>query len=224
MNLTNMRLLSVNVSLPKDVPYRGQTVSTGIFKEHVDGRVMLRMLNLEGDRQADRTVHGGINKAVYAYPYEHYEYWSRELGRTDFAYGQFGENFTVSGMMEDAVRIGDVFRVGSALVEVTQPRSPCYKLGIRMGMESFPKTFLSSGRTGFYMKVLVEGDVGAGDMFERAAGDDDGLSVQDIWRLAVQDRQNLEGARKALRLSTLAPEWRSRLEKRFKEAGIPLEP
>ncbi|NJD62063.1 MAG: MOSC domain-containing protein [Deltaproteobacteria bacterium] len=218
-----MRLISVNVSLAKEVTYRGQTVSTGIFKEPVGGRVMLRMLNLEGDRQADRTVHGGINKAVYAYPYEHYEYWSRELGRTDFSYGQFGENFTVSGMLEDAVRIGDVFRVGSARVEVTQPRSPCYKLGIRMGMDSFPKTFLSSGRTGFYLKVLEEGDVGAGDPFERVAGDDGGLSVRDIWRLAVQDRQDLEGARKALRLSTLAPEWRGRLEKRFKDAGIPFE-
>lgn len=218
-----MRLLSVNVSLPKEVPYQGKTVSTGIFKVPVGKRVMLRRLNLEGDGQADRNVHGGINKAVYAYPFEHYEYWSRELGRTDFAYGQFGENFTVSGMLEDAVRIGDVFRIGSALVEVTQPRAPCFKLGIRMGMESFPKTFMSSGRTGFYMKVLEEGEVGAGDRFERAGGEGDALSVQDIWRLAVQDRQNLEGARKALRLSSLAPEWRGRLEKRFKDAGIPIE-
>jgi MOSC domain-containing protein YiiM len=213
-----MRLLSVNVSLPKEVPYQGKTVSTGIFKEPVGGRVMLRRLNLEGDGQADRNVHGGINKAVYAYPFEHYEYWSRELGRKDFAYGQFGENFTVSGMLEDAVRIGDVFRIGSALVEVTQPRAPCFKLGIRMGLESFPKTFMSVGRTGFYMKVLEEGEVGAGDRFERAAGEEDALSVQDIWRLAVQDRENLVGARKALRLSSLAPEWRGRLEKRFKDS------
>jgi MOSC domain-containing protein YiiM/NAD(P)-dependent dehydrogenase (short-subunit alcohol dehydrogenase family) len=218
-----MRLISVNVSLPKEVPYQGKTVSTGIFKEPVGRRVMLRTLNLEGDGQADRNVHGGINKAAYAYPFEHYEYWSRELGRTDFTFGQFGENFTVSGMLEDAVRIGDVFRIGSALVEVTQPRAPCFKLGIRMGMESFPKTFMSSGLTGFYMKVLEEGEVGAGDRFERVAGDEDGLSVRDVWRLAVQDRQNLEGARKALRLSSLAPEWRGRLEKRFKDAGIPIE-
>ena len=139
-----MRLLSVNVSQAKEVPYQGKTVTTGIFKEPVGGRVMLRSLNLEGDGQADRNVHGGINKAVYAYPNEHYEYWSRELGRTDFTFGQFGENFTVSGMLEDAVRIGDVFRIGSALVEVTQPRAPCFKLGIRMGMESFPTTFMSS--------------------------------------------------------------------------------
>lgn len=218
-----MRLLSVNVSLPKEVPYQGKTVSTGIFKEPVGRRVMLRRLNLEGDGQADRNVHGGINKAVYAYPFEHYEYWSRELGRTDFTFGQFGENFTVSGMLEDAVRIGDVFRIGSALVEVTQPRAPCFKLGIRMGMESFPKSFMSSGRTGFYMKVLEEGEVGAGDNFERVAGEENTLSVRDVWHLAVQDRQNLEGARKALRLSSLAPEWRGRLEKRFKDAGIPIE-
>lgn len=218
-----MRLLSVNVSLPTEVPYQGRMVSTGIFKEPVGRRVTLRRLNLEGDGQADPNFHGGINKAVYAYPFEHYEYWSRELGRTDFAYGQFGENFTVSGMLEVAVRVGDVYQVGSALVEVTQPRAPCFKLGIRMGMESFPTTFMSSGRTGFYMKVLEEGDVGAGDRFERVRGDEDGLSVRDIWHLAVQDRQNLEGARKALRLSSLAPEWRGRLEKRFKDAGIPIE-
>jgi MOSC domain-containing protein YiiM len=218
-----MRLISVNVSLPKDIPYRGNTVSTGIFKEPVGGRVTLGRLNLEGDGQADRNVHGGVDKAVYAYPFEHYEYWSRELGRTDFAFGQFGENFTVSGMLEDAVRIGDVFRIGFALVEVTQPRAPCFKLGIRMGLESFPKTFLSSGRTGFYMKVLEEGEVGAGDRFERVAGEADGLSVREVWRLAVQDVRNLEGARKALRLSSLAPEWRGRLEKRFRDAGIPIE-
>jgi MOSC domain-containing protein YiiM len=218
-----MRLISVNVSLPKDIPYRGNTVSTGIFKEPVGGRVTLGRLNLEGDGQADRNVHGGVDKAVYAYPFEHYEYWSRELGRTDFAFGQFGENFTVSGMLEDAVRIGDVFRIGFALVEVTQPRAPCFKLGIRMGLDSFPKTFLSSGRTGFYMKVLEEGEVGAGDRFERVAGEADGLSVREVWRLAVQDVRNLEGARKALRLSSLAPEWRGRLEKRFKDAGISIE-
>ena len=218
-----MRLLSVNVSLPKEVHYQGKTVSTGIFKEPVGKRVMLRKLNLDGDGQADRNVHGGINKAAYAYPFEHYEVWSRELGRADFTFGQFGENFTVSGMLEDAVRIGDIFRIGSALVEVTQPRAPCFKLGIRMGMESFPKSFLSSGRTGFYMKVLEEGEVGTGDVFERAGGEEDALSVHDIWRLAVQDRQDLEGAKKALRLSSLAPEWRVRLEKRFKDAGIPIE-
>ena len=218
-----MRLISVNVSLPRDIPYHGNTVSTGIFKEPVGRRVSLWRLNLEGDGQADRNVHGGINKAVYAYPLEHYEYWSRELGRTDFACGQFGENFTVSGMLEDAVRIGEVFRVGSALVEVTQPRAPCFKLGIRMGLESFPKSFLSSGRTGFYMKVLEEGEVGAGDRFERVAVEEDGLSVRDVWRLAVRDKQDLEGARKALRLGSLAPEWRGRLEKRFEDAGIPIE-
>src|SRR3972149_3660053 len=214
-----MRLISVNVSLPKEVLYQGKPVSTGIFKEPVGRRVMLRRLNLEGDGQADRNVHGGIHKAVCAYPFEHHEYWSRELGRTDFTYGQFGENFTVSGMPEDAVRIGDVFRIGFALVEVTQPRSPCFKLGIRMGLESFPKTFMSSGRTGFSMKVLEEGEVGAGDRFERVAGEEEALSGQGLWRLAHQDRQNLEGARKALRLSSLAPEWRGRPAQRVKEAG-----
>ena len=162
-----MKLLSVNASMPKEVPHRGGTVSTGIFKEPVGGRVMLRSLNLEGDGQADRNVHGGINKAVYAYPNEHYEYWSRELGRTDFTFGQFGENFTVSGMLEDAVRIGDVFRIGSALVEVTQPRAPCFKLGIVMGDQRFIKTFEKSGKTGFYFRVLREGIIHVGDEIRR---------------------------------------------------------
>jgi len=184
---------------------------------------MLRRLNLEGDGQADRNVHGGINKAVYAYPFEHYEYWSRELGRTDFAYGQFGENFTVSGMLEDAVRIGDAFRIGSALVEVTQPRAPCFKLGIRMGMNDFPKRFMASGRTGFYLKVLEEGEVGVGDGIERIRGDVGNITVRGLWHLAYYEPQNLEDAKKALRLPSLAPEWRKPMEKRLIQAGIPLE-
>lgn len=218
-----MQLLSVNVSLPKEVPFRGETVTTGIFKEPVEGRVMLRRLNLDGDGQADPSVHGGIHKAAYAYPFEHYEWWSRELGRTDFAFGQFGENMTVEGMLEDEICIGDVFRVGTALVEVTQPRSPCYKLGIRMQMEQFPKRFMASGRTGYYMKVLEEGEVGAGDMFDRVRSGAGNITVRGLWHLAYFEPQNLEGAKKALRLPFLAPEWRKPMERRLFQAGIPLE-
>jgi len=218
-----MKLLSVNVSLPKEVSCQGRTVSTGIFKEPVKGRVRLRWQNLDGDGQADRTVHGGINKAAHAYPFEHYAYWSRELGRTDFSFGQFGENFTVEGLLEDEIRIGDVFRVGTALVEVTQPRTPCYKLGIKMQMDSFPEIFMASGKTGFYLKVLEEGEVGAGDRWERIRGDAANITVRGLWHLAYYEPQNLEDAKKALRIPTLGPEWRKPMENRLIRAGFPIE-
>ena len=218
-----MKLLSVNVSMPKEVPYRGGTVSTAIFKKPAAGRVMLRRLNLDGDKQADPSVHGGVHKAAYAYPFEHYAWWSRELGRTDLSFGQFGENFTVEGMLEDDVRIGDVFRIGAALVEVTQPRAPCFKIGIRMGMDDFPKRFMASGRTGFYLKVLEEGEVGSGDRIERIRGDVGNITVRGLWHLAFCEPENLDDAKKALRLSSLAPEWRRPMEKRLLKAGIPPE-
>ncbi|MGH7563069.1 MAG: MOSC domain-containing protein, partial [Gemmatimonadota bacterium] len=143
------QLLSVNVSLPRPVEHEHETVWTGIFKEPIAGRVALRRLNLDGDRQADLSVHGGVDKAVYAYPVEHYDHWRRELGR-DLPFGQFGENFTVSGMLEASTSIGDVYLIGTAVVQVTQPRTPCFKLGIRMGDRRFLRPFLASGRTGFY--------------------------------------------------------------------------
>ncbi len=173
-----MRLLSVNVSLPSLVPYGRGMVSTGIFKVPVEDRVALRRLNLDGDGQADLVNHGGPHRAAYAYPVENYEYWARELDRADFAFGQFGENFTVEGMTEDDVHIGDVFRVGGALVEVSQPRPPCFKLGIKMGMPKFPKLFLASGRVGFYVRVLEEGEVGRGDVFERVVAHPERVTVR----------------------------------------------
>ena len=130
-----MKLLSVNVSLPREISHGGRTVTTGIFKQPVDGRVMLGTLNLEGDGQADLVGHGGVYKAAYVYSMENYAYWERELGRSDFGFGQFGENFTVEGMADEAIHIGDVFRIGDALVEVSQPRVPCFKLAIRMGID-----------------------------------------------------------------------------------------
>ncbi len=161
-----MELLSVNVSLGKEVTYKSKTVTTGIFKEPVNDRVMLRTLNLDGDRQIDLKGHGGPFKAVCVYSIEQYELWQKELGRDDFRHGQFGENFTVDGMPDDKTHVGDVFRVGNALVQVTQPRVPCYRLGIKMGSPEFPKKFLQSNRVGFYMRVLQEGEVGAGDLIE----------------------------------------------------------
>lgn len=218
-----MKLLSVNVSLPKEVPYMGKTTTTGIFKEPVNGRVMLRTLSLDGDGQADLKAHGGIYKAAYAYSIENYDYWKRKLDRTDFTFGQFGENLTVEGMLDDTIYIGDQFRVGSALIEVTQPRVPCFKLGIRMGMPQFPRMFLASGRPGFYLRVLEEGEVGAGDVLERITSDPERMSVREVCYLLYFDRGNMEGAQKALRIRALSPEWRGSFEDRLTNAGVPIE-
>jgi MOSC domain-containing protein YiiM len=207
-----MKLLSVNVSLPREVSHRGRTVRTGIFKERVEGRVMLRTLNLEGDGQADLEVHGGADKAVYAYPIENYVYWKAELAREDLRYGHFGENFTVAGMLEDGVHVGDVFRIGDAVVQVTQPRVPCYKLALRMENPHFLKLFLASGRVGFYLKVLEEGEVGAGDAIERVEEDPERMSVRQAVRLLYFERTNVEGARRALRIPALSPGWRRSFE------------
>src|SRR5207302_8414371 len=158
-----MKLISLNVGLPRLVMRDGDWVSTGIFKEPVTGRVMLRTQNLDGDRQADLSVHGGRSKAVYAYPSEHYDYWKHELPEMDLPWGMFGENFTTAGLHESELNIGDRFSVGSAAVMVTEPRMPCYKLGLRFGRSDVIKRFLVSERTGFYFAVLQEGEVGAGD-------------------------------------------------------------
>ncbi len=211
-----MRLLSVNVSRPKQIVHQGQALSTGIFKEPAPGRVLLRALNLEGDGQADRSAHGGIHKAVYAYPFEHYRYWSQELGRKDFRFGQFGENFTVAGMPEDGIHVGDVFRIGpAAVVEVTQPRVPCFKLAIKMDVPDFAKRFLASGRVGFYLRVLAEGEVGAGDVIERLRIGPEQLTIGELVRAAYLDGGNLDPLRKAIRIPALSPGWRSWLEEKL---------
>lgn len=230
-----MKLLSVNVSQPKAISYRGKTVRTGIFKEPVKGRVMLRRLNLDGDGQGDLNVHGGPDKAVYVYTVEHYDFWAHALGRNDFAFGQFGENFTVEGMPEERIHIGDLFRVGSALVEVSQPRVPCYKLGLKMGSTRFIKQFLTSGRVGFYLRVLEEGEVGAGDpsielrvALRNSKGDEihrvrmgpEQMTIREIVRLAYFDPENVEAAQRAIRIPALSPGWREMFEERLLEAGL----
>jgi MOSC domain-containing protein YiiM len=209
-----MQLVSVNVSLPREVPTPEGVLRTGIFKQPVRGRVLLRTLNLVGDAQADLQNHGGVYQAVYAYPGEHYARWARELSRTDLTFGQFGENFTVAGMPEDEVCIGDVFRVGGALVEVTQPRVPCFKLALKMGSSEFPKRFLASGRVGFYMRVLEEGEVGAGDVIERVRTAPDRMSVRTVIHLFFFDRENTPMNRRAAQLAALSPEWRGRFAER----------
>lgn len=214
-----MKLHSVNVSLPREIAHGRKTVTTGIFKEPIEGRAMLRNLNLDGDGQADLENHGGVYRAVYAYPIENYSHWRHTLGRDGFEFGQFGENFTVEAMPEDVIRVGDAFRVGGAVVEVSQPRPPCFKLGIRMGLPKFPKMFLGSGRVGFYMRVLEEGEVGAGDVFWRLARDPEGMTVREMSNLLFFEPENLEGARRALRIGALSPGWRESFEERLTKAG-----
>jgi MOSC domain-containing protein YiiM len=217
-NARPVKLVSVNVSLPKLVVHDGGLVSTGIFKEPAAGRVRMRTLNLDGDRQADLRVHGGPHKAVYAYPVEHYDHWRGELGRDDLRDGQFGENLTVQGLLEDEVYVGDVLRVGRAVVQVSQPRTPCFKLGIRMGTQTFLKPFLRSGRVGFYLRVLEEGDVGAGDAIERVHPDPERLSIREVSRIMYLDPDDLEGARRALRVAALSPTWRDSFAERLAAA------
>ena len=218
-----MKLLTVSVSLGKEVRYMGKTVATGIFKEPVDGRVMLRTLNLDGDRQLDLKGHGGPYKAVCVYTRENYEHWSRELGRDDFRDPQFGENFTVEGMLEERIHVGDTFRVGDATVEVTQPRVPCYRLGIKMNDPKFPKMFLQSCRVGFYLRVLEEGTVGAGDSFQLLAEDPEGMTVKQICRLYYFDLKNLEDCKRAIRIQALSPGWREGFVDRLEKAGIAVD-
>jgi MOSC domain-containing protein YiiM len=212
-----MKLISVNVGLPRIVRSNGEPVSTGIFKEPVAGRVVLRTLNLDGDRQADLSVHGGPSKAVYVYPSEHYDYWKRELPEMELPWGMFGENFTTTGLFESELNIGDKFRVGSAVVMVTEPRMPCYKLGIRFNRPDIIKRFLASGRTGFYFAVLQEGEVGVGDQIELIEGSKHGVRVSDIILLYTREKRNVGLLRRAIEVAALPESWKSyfrhRLEK-----------
>ena len=209
-----MKLLSVNVSRPQEISYNRKRTKTAIFKSPVKGRVMLRTLNLDGDGQADLVAHGGANRAVYVYTIENYQYWKNELERDNFVPGQFGENFTVEGMPEDRVHIGDVFRVGGTMVQITQPRVPCFKLGFRMNMPKFPKVFLASNKVGFYLRVLKEGEVGAGDRIDLVQTDPIGMTVQKISHLLYFDPKNLEDAQRALAIEALSPGWRESFEER----------
>ena len=215
-----MRLVSVNTGLPREVTWHGKSVTTAIYKQPVEGRLALRKLNLDGDRQADLSVHGGEHKAVYCYPLAHYDYWKRELPSRDLPMAIFGENFTTDGLVESSVHLGDQFSVGSAEVVVTQPRLPCYKLGLRFQSDDMVKRFLASGRTGFYLAVAREGEVGAGDEIEVMARDPNGVSVSELTRLYVAKGYNDEdvtSVRRALRVAALPESWkqyfRERLEK-----------
>ena len=213
----HMELVSVNVGLPREVDWRGRTVRTSIWKTPRPGRVRVERLNLEGDRQSDLSVHGGPDKAVYAYPSEHYGYWRKELPGMDLSWGAFGENFTTAGLLEDEVEIGDHLGVGSAEFVVTQPRMPCYKLAVRFGRDDMVKRFLASGRSGFYLAVLREGEVGAGDTIEPTVRDGHDVTVADIAGLYTHDADNQGLLRRAVDLPALPQSWRDYLRKRLWE-------
>lgn len=204
-----MRVVSVNVGLPRNVAWKGKIVSTGIFKDPVNGRITMRTLNLDGDRQADLAVHGGPSKVVYAYPSEHYAYWRNELPGVALPWGMFGENLTTDGLVEGEAGIGDRFRIGSAEVMVTEPRLPCYKLGLKFGRDDIIKRFLASRRTGFYFAVLREGEVGAGDAIQRISRDSAGVTVADITDLYASKLDNLELLRRVVHVEALPERWRN---------------
>lgn len=214
-----MKLISVNVSLPKTVYHQRRRVSTGIYKEPVTGRVMVRRLNVDGDGQGDLLVHGGVYKAVYIYAVENIRYWREVLGRQDLTYGHFGENFTVEGMEDDRIHIGDVFQIGGALLEVTQPRVPCFKLEMKMDLPGFSRRFLASGRLGFYCRVLEEGEVGAGDSIERIQVGPEKITVRDFARLYYFDTHDLEKIRRILRIPSMPPGWSRAFEKLLATSG-----
>jgi MOSC domain-containing protein YiiM len=212
-----VKLLSINVGLPREVEWRGKVVRTSIFKAPVSGRVRVTRLNVQGDRQSDLSVHGGADKAVYAYPSEHYAFWRNELPDMDLPWGAFGENLTTEGLSEDKVHIGDRFRAGSTEFTVTQPRMPCVKLALRFNRPDLVKRFLRSGRTGFYLAVIQEGDIDAGDSLDLVAEDNGHVTVADIVGLYAADAPNQGLLRRASELSALPESWREYFRERLWE-------
>jgi len=210
-----MQVVSVNTGLPREVEWRGERVLTSIFKAPVAGRVRIRALNLDGDRQSDLSVHGGVYKAVYAYPSEHYAFWRGAFPGVELGWGAFGENLTTHGLLEDRVCIGDRVRCGSAQLLVTQPRMPCFKLGIRMGRPDAVKRFQRSGRPGFYLAVLAEGDVAAGDALELVPTEGERISVVEIARLYTDAAADAGQLRSASELRALPEEWREHFRARL---------
>ncbi len=216
------RVISVNAGLPRIVEWRGKPVSTGIFKEPVTGKIAVRRLNLDGDRQADLTVHGGADKAVYAYPAEHYPWWREQYPEMPLPYAQFGENLTTEGLHEDDLRIGDRFRVGTAELVVAQPRFPCYKLGVRFGEPTVVKRFLESDRSGVYFSVAQEGEVEAGDTITRVERGADDVTIADIVRVYARDGKDYDTLRRIVAVEALPVGLRSFFAGQLVAAGEPL--
>jgi MOSC domain-containing protein YiiM len=218
----DMRVVSVNVGRPREVEWRGEVVRTSIWKRPVGGRVRVARLNLAGDEQSDLTVHGGTLKAVYAYPAEHYPAWRREIPALDLAsFGAFGENLTVEGLREDTLAIGDRLRIGTAELVVTQPRFPCFKLGIRHGRDALIQEFMTSGRSGFYLSVAREGEVGAGEPITFAERSASGVTVTDIVRLYRGDEMDPAFLARAAEAPQLSEQWRARFHKRLAAMAEP---
>jgi len=211
-----MKLIAVNASLPKEVIYKEKKIKTGIFKIPIKTPVTVNTLNIEGDGQADLRVHGGESKAVMVYSYDHYDYWKTILNREKFTTGQFGENFTVSGMRDTNVYIGDQFLIGSSLFEITQPRVPCFKLEMKMEEEGFAETYLKSDKTGFYFRVLQEGIVTAGDTIKKVFEESSKVSVATAKNTLYFDKKNIELIKKILQINALSPGWRKSFEKLLK--------
>jgi len=209
-----LKLISLNVARPRLVLYKGQSINTGIFKEPVLGAVTLRTLNLDGDRQADLSVHGGPYKAVYGYPSEHYEFWRQELPEANLSWGAFGENFTTKGLLENDLHVGDRMRIGTAIVMIRQPRTPCYKLAAKFQRDDMIERFLHSGRSGFYFSVEQEGVVEAGDAFEFLNRVPTAVTIAELNRLYADDRYNRELLEKAIATAALPEDWRDYLAKR----------
>ena len=204
------RLISIQVGIPRTVQIDGQEVATSIFKKPIEKRIPLHWLNLEGDKQADLSVHGGRDKTVYAYPSEHYPFWKKELPGVDLPWGAFGENFTTAGLVENTVCIGDRFTIGTAEVVVTQPRIPCFKLNLKFDRDDMAKRFLASRRSGFYLRVLREGEVSPGDKIVRIHQDENRVSVSDALRVYLHEPNSNELARRALQVEYLSATWRER--------------
>lgn len=211
-----MRVISVNVGQPKEVAWKGRKVTTGIFKEPVEGRVAVGRLNIEGDRQADLTVHGGPEMAIYAYPAEYYHFWREQFPEMNLPWGMFGENLTIEGLLDETVHIGDRFQVGSAHVVVTQPRVPCYKLGLKFGRDDMLKRFLQSGLTGFYFAVRREGNVAAGDSITLLQRDEHQVRVADITRLYREEKYNADLLQKVVDVEVLPERWREYFMERLR--------
>ncbi len=203
------RLLSVNVGLPQDVAWHGRTVHTAVWKRPVEGPRMVRRLNIDGDGQGDLAGHGGEHRAVFVYQIESYRYWQQQLGRDDFGYGQFGENFTISGLADDQVHIGDRYQIGEALFEVTQPRVTCYRVGIRMNDPRIPALLVSRHRPGFYLRVLREGPVQAGDEIVQVASGPDGMTVAEVDALLYLPGHSREQVAQALAIPALPEGWKA---------------
>src|SRR4051794_28436737 len=206
------RLLSVNVGLPRDIEWKGRVVHTGIWKEPVRGRCRVQRLNLDGDGQGDLAGHGGEQRAVFVYQVASYRYWQEQLKRTDFVYGHFGENFTIEGLPDDAVCIGDRYQIGSALFEITQPRVTCYRVGIRTNEPRMPALLTSSGRPGFYFRVLQEGDVGAGDDIVKVGEAKERMTVAETNALLYSPNHPRDRLKRALQIEALSPGWRGSFE------------